>query len=192
MQAIAMIRTPVSLLVRLKDPANEEAWNEFVDLYGPLVYGWMVRQGLPAADAADCVQETLVRLLRTLPTFEYDRKRSFRAWLKVVAVSALQDFYRRSGRLKAADALAATPSYVEDPADEFHEHEYRRYLLHRVMELVRREFQPTTWAAFHEVVIAQKPAAEVAAELDLTVNAVYLARSRVLRKMRERLEDLWD
>jgi RNA polymerase sigma-70 factor (ECF subfamily) len=81
---------------------------------------------------------------------------------------------------------------VVDPAEEFWEADYRRHLMARALELAQREFQPTTWEAFHAVVIAGRDPDEVAAELGLSVNAVYVARSRVIRRLRQELAGVLD
>src|SRR5262245_30716918 len=90
-----MQTTPVSLLERLRGEANPQAWERFVDLYTPLLYKWARRVGLDAADAADLVQDVLTKLVETLPTFAYDRNRSFRAWLRTVTLNRWRESCRR-------------------------------------------------------------------------------------------------
>ncbi len=82
-----MTKTPSSLLERLRQPFEPEAWARFVSLYTPLIYSWGRRVGLQESDAADLVQDVFVTLLQVLPTFTYDRHHSFRRWLWTVAIN---------------------------------------------------------------------------------------------------------
>src|SRR5262245_18784462 len=192
-----MTVTPVSLLARLRDSVQQEraaaAWAEFVELYTPLLYSWTTRLGVQPCDAADLVQDVFVVLLRTLPSFEYDPRKSFRAWLRTVFMNHWRDRERRAGaasRRTAEVALDLLPG--PDQADEIEEAEYRRHLVRRSLEVMRREFRPSTWQACWEHAVNGRPAGEVARQLGLSVNAVYVARSRVLRRLREYLEHLLD
>src|ERR1700689_2304156 len=87
--------TPASLLEGLRQPAADEAWNRFVRLYTPFIYAWGKGAGLQPADAADLVQEVLTSLLKSLPAFNYDRHKSFRAWLRTVTLNCWRDRCRR-------------------------------------------------------------------------------------------------
>lgn len=182
-----MNTTPVSLLEQLRRSPDEAAWVRFVDLYSPLLFGWARQAGLNEADASDLVQDVFVILLRELPRFEYDPARSFRAWLKTVVLNRWRNQIKRQAHAPAhpGDAFLAG---VHAPVDGlFEEQEYRRQLLRRALELLRDEFQPATWKAFHEHGRNGRPAAEVAAELGMTVGAVYAAKCRVLGRLREHL-----
>jgi RNA polymerase sigma-70 factor (ECF subfamily) len=181
-----MFTTSTALLARLRQPSDAEAWTRFVELYTPLLYRWSCRLGLQEADAADLVQDVFGILLRKLPEFDYDPRRSFRGWLHTVLLNHWRDSPRR--------AMAPLPGEVAvaDPADEVREAEYRRYLVGRALELMRTDFRPATWRACWECVANDRPAAEVAAELGLSVAAVYIARSRVLRRLRQELTGLLD
>jgi RNA polymerase sigma-70 factor (ECF subfamily) len=190
-----MTATPVSLLKRLRQPAAQlraaTAWAEFVDLYTPLLYSWAGRLGMQPTDAADLVQDVFVILVQKLPEFEYDARKSFRAWLRTILMNRWRDRERRATARQADDsALERLPG--PDQADEVEAAEYRQYLVCRALALMRREFRPATWQACWEHAVNGRPAAEVARELGLTVNAVYVARSRVLRRLREYLEHLLD
>ena len=187
-----MSRTPTSLLERLKRPQDHEAWARFVRLYAPMIYRWASAAGLEANDAADLTQEVFVTLIRVLPEFLYNPKRSFRAWLKTVTLNRWRDMARCRGNWRRhshiedlADAGAGDPSVV------FEEAEHRRYLASRVMELARREFEAITWQVWWEYVVMERSAADVASEFGVTVNSVYLTKSRVLRRLREELKGLW-
>jgi len=192
-----MTSTPVSLLQRLRNLARSEAaagaWSEFVELYTPVLYSWASRLGLQPADAADLVQDVFVILVRKLPEFQYDSGKSFRAWLKTVLMNRWRDGEKRAAvasqhtghpALAEANVLGQTP--------ELEEAEYRELLVRRALEMMQREFRPATWKACWEQVVQGRSAAEVAGELGLSVNAVYVARSRVLRRLREYLDQLLD
>jgi RNA polymerase sigma-70 factor (ECF subfamily) len=184
-----MHATPASLLDRLRSPADAEAWVRFVRLYTPFLFHWARKRGLPADDTADLVQEVFAQLLKALPTFTYDPKRSFRAWLAVVVGNKWRELNRkrRPQTVPAAD-LAERPS----PPDEFDDREYRTHIASRALRLIQDEFATPTWQAFWAVVVDERPAKEVAAKLGLSPNAIYLARARVLRRLRAELAGLMD
>jgi RNA polymerase sigma-70 factor (ECF subfamily) len=180
------METPASLLERLRQPEDQEAWSQLVRLYTPLLYHWAFRLGLRGEDAADLVQEVFTVLVRKLPEFEYDQRKSFRAWLRTIIQNRWRDLRRRraAGPVEMGDA--ALPHLADDDdVDAFTEAEYRRHLAVRALQLMQAEFQPATWKACWEQVVEDRPAAEVAAELGMTVNAAYLARSRVLARLRQ-------
>lgn len=188
-----MTQTPVSLLERLRQPFDPEAWERFVALYAPLLHSWACSLGLQAQDAADLVQEVFVTLIKVLPTFTYDRQGSFRRWLQTVTLNCWRNSRRRwdaqRGRIEGAplDDLVGP-----DELAARWEAEYRRHLVRQALEVMRSDFQETTWKACWAVVAEGRPAAEVAAELGLTVGAVYAAKFRVLDRLRQELDELLD
>jgi RNA polymerase sigma-70 factor, ECF subfamily len=183
-----MHTTPPSLLEQLRQPIHESAWQRFVQLYTPLLFFWARRLGLQDSDAADLVQDVFAILVRKLPTFEYDRDKSFRAWLRTVLLNRWRN--QRAARTATVhDKQEADPA-GPDPVDAYGEAEYRRHLVARALDLMQAEFQPATWKACWELVVNGRPAAEVAAELGITINAVYLAKSRVLSRLRRELAGL--
>jgi RNA polymerase sigma-70 factor (ECF subfamily) len=186
-----MQSTSPSLLLRLRDGTDVAAWNRFVDLYTPLLMRWCLRLGLSEADAADFTQDVFVQMLKTLPYFTYNPTQSFRAWLKTVLMNAWRKQQRHLARIphQNGDASqAASP----DPGQFVDEAEYRDFLVRRVLAIAQVDFEPTTWLACREFVMNGRPAEEVARELGLSVNAVYLAKSRVLRHLRSELAGLLD
>jgi RNA polymerase sigma-70 factor (ECF subfamily) len=186
-----MNTTSASLLDRLRQPEQTAAWERFVELYTPLLYDWARRMGLQETDAADLVQEVFALLLQKLPGFTYDRHGSFRGWLRKVTLNKWRELQRRRP-LPAIDGAALAAQADPGTADTFWEAEYRQHLVGRVLELIRAEFQPATWQAFWECVVAGRPAADVARQHGLSLNAVYLAKSRVLRRLRRELDGLMD
>jgi RNA polymerase sigma-70 factor (ECF subfamily) len=188
-----MTTTSASLLDQLRKPADQAAWARFVHLYTPLLWQWAVRLGLQSADAADLVQEVFVVLVRKLPEFDYDRDRSFRGWLKTVLENKWRDHQRRrSAKVVDAHHPVFQARAVAAEADAFNEAEYRRYLTGRALHLIQSEFQPATWQAFWQLVALDRSAAEVGRALGLTPNAVYQAKFRVLRRLRDELRGLLD
>ena len=188
-----MHSTSVSLLQRLRRPEEQEAsWKRFVQLYTPLLFHWARKLGLSAEDAADLVQDVLMLLMQKLPEFEYNASRSFRGWLRTVTLNKWRDM-RRLRRVRVTDADTDLADEKEaDAAAAFEEAEYRAHVVQQALALMQAEFQPETWKACWDYMIIGKPAAEVAKELGLTVNSVYLAKSRVLSRLREELAGLLD
>ena len=186
-----MNSTPASLLDRLRSSPERSAWEKFVDMYAPLLFAWANRLGRTGHDAADLVQDVLTVLVEKLPQFEYDGRKSFRAWLKTILLNRWRQQRRAACNRVTADGDLADVA-GPDNVHEFEEDEYRRHLVRRALALMQAEFQPVTWKACWEFVVRDRPAAEVAAELGISVNAVYLAKSRVLRRLRAELHGLLD
>lgn len=184
-----MHTTPISLLERLKQPAETQAWDRFVELLAPVIYAWTRRLGLKETDAADLIQEVFLLLLQKLPEFRYDPHKSFRAWLRTVTLNKFRGLSRRRP-LPRADGQRLEEIAGPDDTDPFWEVEYRRHLVSRAMQLMQAEFEPATWKACWETVAYGKPAEQVARQLGISVNAVYLAKSRVLRRLHQELEGL--
>lgn len=185
--------TSPSLLERLRKPHAEQAWKRFVNLYTPLLYFWACRMGLQADDAADLVQEVFSTLLQKLPDFQYDPKHSFRAWLRTLTTNKWRDMLRRrAAALRHGTDRELEAVAVPDNAEVIWEAEYRRHLAGQALTIMKAEFQDSTWKACWATVVEEKPAAEVASQLGISVESVYAARSRVLRRLRQELEGLLD
>jgi RNA polymerase sigma-70 factor (ECF subfamily) len=185
-----MEKTPVSLLERLRRP-DEGAWARFVDLYTPLLYFWACRLGLQQADAADLVQDVFTILVQKIPEFNYDKNKSFRSWLRTVTMNRWHDNLRRKTAAPHDVGSAGLEDVaVPDVGETLWEKEYRDHVVARAAEVMKAEFQPATWQAFWSVTVEGKSAAEAAAALGLSVGAVYTAKSRVLRRLRQELEGM--
>jgi RNA polymerase sigma-70 factor (ECF subfamily) len=185
-----MHTTPVSLLQRLRQPGEQEAWNRFVQLYTPLLFSWARRAGLQDSDAADLVQDVFAVLLKKLPEFVYDRQGSFRGWLRTLTLNKWREKQRRRQLpLEPGDTPLAE---VTEGAEAFWEIDYRQQLAARALEVMRSEFRPATWQACWQLVVEGRPGADVAAGQGLTLGAVYAAKARVLRRLRQELEGLLD
>jgi len=186
-----MHTTSASLLQRLRRPDDPAAWERFVQLYAPLMYYWARHAGLQSQDAADLVQDVLALLLQKLPEFDYDPSRHFRSWLRAVTLNRLRDRARRRADRPIAHGEAGLEEVpVPDGAEVLAEQDYLRHLTRRALEVMRADFAEPTWRACWAVAVEGRPAAEVAAELGMTVGAVHAARFRVLGRLREELQGL--
>jgi RNA polymerase sigma-70 factor (ECF subfamily) len=195
-----MEHTRITLLVRVRDPADTQAWGEFVALYQPLLTAYVRQRGLGEDDARDVVQDVFARLIKSLPEFELARHRGrFRTWLWQVCRSALCDWARRRRRQsRAEDAwlkrLSDAPSSRTGDSDAEWERLHRRRVLAFALEKIRSRSQPASWACFEGHLLQRKPSALVARELRLSTNAVNINCSRILTRIRtfcaEHLEDL--
>lgn len=176
-----MLTTSPSLLHQLREPNDALVWNKFVRLYAPLIYNWVRRTGLQAADADDLVQEVFRILVQKLPEFQYDRGLSFRNWLRAIVNNVWRNHCRQWARsTKVMDNL----DECVGQEDAFSKAYFERELADRAMELIQPEFHPATWQAFVEHGVKNRPAAEVASELQTTVGAIYAARCRVVARLR--------
>jgi RNA polymerase sigma-70 factor (ECF subfamily) len=189
-----------SLLVNAKN-GDPRAWERLVSLSMPLVLRWCRRQGVPEADRPDVAQEVYRAVARTLGAFHRDRPGdSFRGWLRTVTRSKVLDYHEQKARvgpvgeggseaLARLHQLAAEESAVVDVSAETEE---RRLLFRRAVELLQSAVDEKTWRAFWRVEIEGQVPAEVAADLGMSANAVYLAKGRVRKRLREEFEGLLD
>jgi RNA polymerase sigma-70 factor (ECF subfamily) len=180
--------TSISLLERVRAASDSPAWQRFVSLYAPLLQQWAVRAGL--AEAGDVVQEVFVVLLRELPSFQYDSARAnFRGWLKTITINKVRDQQRKkvavTGGNEPALELVADSSFEKLFDEEFHQQ-----VSQRALQIMQSDFQEHTWRACWETTVNNRPAREVAAELEMSEAAVYVAKSRVLKRLREELAGL--
>ncbi len=188
-----MDTTSNSLLYKLSQPEFGSSWNRFVELYTPMLFYWSLRTGLSEADAEDLVQDVLLVVFAKVRSFDRRRDGSFRKWLQVVTLNkARERFRRRSLSIIRSDGEFDPLSDVADRStiDEFWEVEYRGQLVHRAMQIMQSEFEPKTWRACWEHVVQERPAKEVAEELGLTTNQVWVYSSRVLKRLKDELNDL--
>jgi RNA polymerase sigma-70 factor (ECF subfamily) len=183
-------RTSASLLGRLRGAGDAEAWALFVRRYGPLLYRWCRAWGLQEADIEDITQNVLVKLAHRLRDFQYDASQSFRAYLKTLAHYACCDLLadrRQAAADSAIDEQLNNVAAREDLAQRLAE-EFDQELLEQAMQEVRGLVEPHTWEAFRLTAQEGLAGAEVAGRLNMTVTAVFKARSRVQQMLRERVE----
>ena len=190
--------TSVSLLDRLARSGDNSDWQKLLVIYRPFIEH--VVRGYPAlaSHADDVAQEVLMVLMRELPVFQRQRTGSFRAWLRNVTVNQLRTAMRKVKRSHPLGDFASSLEQVESLADPASmaskrwDEEHDRAVMQKVIELVRPTVQAQTWLAFERYVIADEPPSKVASELGISLNSVLLAKSRVLRRMREEAKGLVD
>jgi RNA polymerase sigma-70 factor (ECF subfamily) len=195
-----VIPTSVSLIDRLKAAHPGDAdWTRFQDIYLPLLRHWLGRVPGLGDEASDLAQEVLLVVIRELPRFERQRKGSFRAWLRQVTVNKV--WSQRKRRRRQPDARRerdATDHYFERLADPHGDlarewdRDHDQHVFQKLLTIVQPDFSPTTWEAFCRFARQGHPAAEVAEELGLSVNAVLQAKSRILRRLRQEAGNLLD
>jgi RNA polymerase sigma-70 factor (ECF subfamily) len=193
-----MNETQQSLLLRAQN-GEQDAWKDLTDLYHPLILGWLRRQGVPARDLDDLSQEVLLSVVKHLPRFEHTGQRgAFRSWLRTIVCSRTSDYWRSAEQGHQADGGSGTTAALEqiaDPNSDLNrrwDEEHDRYVIDCLLDLVEEEFEPATVRAFRLLALDGAAGAEVAAELGLSVAAVYVAKSRVLQRIRQEAEGLID
>jgi RNA polymerase sigma factor (sigma-70 family) len=186
--------TRASLLVQIRDGANHVAWQEFASLYGPLVYAFARKRGLQDADAADLMQDVLRSVSTAIGRLDYDRSRgTFRGWLFTITRNKILNFLaarqirpRASGGTTTNQLLDSHPDN-NDGADGW-ELEYQRRLASLAMDRIKQEFQENTWQAFWLTAVEGLAAADVAKRVGISPGAIYVAKSRVLARLKEEVE----
>jgi RNA polymerase sigma-70 factor, ECF subfamily len=183
-----MNETPLSLLERLRRGPDEPGWRRLTDLYLPLIRRWLDRQGLSPADADDLTQEILLVMVRGLPDFEHSgRPGAFRAWLRAITVHRLRGYWRNS-HSRPDQALEEELDRLEDPKSDLSrlwDQEHDEFITRQLLELIEPEFTPATWHAFRRQTVDGLTASQAAAELGVSANSVLIAKSRVLRRLRQ-------
>ena len=192
-----MNETRQSLLLRAQT-GEENAWKDLTELYCPLIIGWLNRQGVPAGDLEDLSQEVLLSVVKHLPAFQHSGQRgAFRSWLRTIVCSRTADYWRTLDAATPAGGSGATAALqqIADPESELNrqwDEEHDRYVLHCLLDLIEEEFEPMTLKAFRRLAVDGVSGAEAAQELGLSVAAVYVAKSRVLARIRQEAEGLID
>lgn len=190
--------TQQSLLQRAQT-GDDLAWQRLVELYRPLIAGWARRCTSVHQDAEDLAQEILLQVFRYLPQFEHNGRRgAFRSWLRTIAAHMTQRFAsaRQSEPRGTGDTdFQLRLQQLQDPTNELAEawdHEHDRFVLNRLLEEVAVEFEPNSMQAFRRQALDGVSAETVAGELNMLVGAVYTAKSRVLKRLRQLSEGLLD
>ena len=190
--------TSSSLLAKVK-ARDQEAWTRLVRIYGPLVGFWLQQGHLQPSDARDVFQEVFKAVAEGIGGFRKDRPCDrFRGWLRIIVRNKLADHFRRQGT--QPEAVGGSEAYrhlqeVEAPGSPMEDTEERgaiQQLRLRAVEVLRGEFEERTWQAFWRVAVDGQTATDVAEDLGVTASAVRLAKSRVLRRLREEMEGLED
>src|SRR5262245_45906045 len=194
MDAASGSHTSPTLLGRLRRaPADQAAWKEFVHRYGRQILQWCRQWKLQEADAQDVTQTVLLVLAEKMREFDYDPAGSFRGWLRTVTHNAWKKLSSRQQRGGAGSGDSVTEALLQqvtarDDLLARLEEEYDRELLEQATARVRLRVEPHTWDAFRLVALEGCSGAEAAAQLDMKVAAVFVARSRVQKLLRDEIE----
>ncbi|MEO0963800.1 MAG: sigma-70 family RNA polymerase sigma factor [Planctomycetota bacterium] len=184
-------RTRLSLILRLRDPEDTDSWAEFVCVYGPFVYSIARGRGLQDADACDLVQDVMREVSRSVSRFEPDPAMGkFRGWLGVITRRVLARFFEKSKTQVPGTGgtahLVGLSNLSVDEEEERWDREFRAHVFRWAAERVRGEFAESTWRAFWLTAVEGVAAREAAEACEISVGAVYIAKSRVLSRLRER------
>lgn len=181
--------TRLSLLVRLRDVEDDKAWADFVRLYAPLVYRLARKYGLQDADAADLSQDVLRSMVQALPRLDYDPARgTFRGFLFTAARNQLRKFLLSRKRDPSINELLCDIPAPEEVAAW--EREYQAHVFSLASERIRDGFRTSTWQAFWLTTVQGEDIEQVGRTLGMSVGAVYIARTRVLARIREAVREL--
>jgi RNA polymerase sigma-70 factor (ECF subfamily) len=192
------METSASLLDRLTTRPDEESWRRLDDLYRPLIRSWLLREPSLRGDVDDLIQEVMTVLVRELAGFRRQRLGSFRRWLKTITVHRLRGHLRTNRQRAATHAPLSESSLADQLADPQSElsrqwdDEHNNHVIRRMLELIEGSFQPKTVAAFRRLVFDEANPKQVAAELGMTINAVLIAKSKVLSRLRHEAEGFLD
>lgn len=189
--------TRKSLLLRVKDSDDANAWSQFADLYGPLIFRYGQRKGLQDADAADLMQDVLGRVAQSIEKFDYDPSIGrFRSWLFLISRQAISGLLKKRERQPIGTGDSRVAKMIsESPVEQdesIWDTEYRQHLLNWAMEKIKDQFAESTWLAFCETAVNNKPAQQVADALRMSVGAVYIAKSRVTQRLKETVATIDD
>jgi RNA polymerase sigma-70 factor, ECF subfamily len=191
-----MTSTSISLLDRLKVARPDASdWSRLQGIYLPLIQRWLSRVPGLGDESADLAQEVLVVVFREVPRFDREREGSFRAWLRRVTVNKVRNYRRKRHRRPAvgADQADGFLERLSDPNGDLArewDRDHDKHVVEKLLAVVQPDFTPATWEAFQRFGIDQIPAGRVAEELGLSANAVILAKSRVLKRLRQEAGDL--
>lgn len=184
--------THPSLLLRLRDAGNAEAWQQFVEVYTPLIHGFCRQHGLQDADAADVSLDVMQAVAQAIGRFDYDPQRGrFRSWLLTITRNKLASHVARRKSESQRRVETAAIEWLEAPPtpeeNSGWDTAYRRRLIEVASEDVRLEVRESTWQAFWQTVYEERDGQTVARNLGLSVGAVYIAKSRVLARLKARV-----
>lgn len=185
-----------SLIVRVQDPSDQSAWNQFEQLYRPVIFRIARAKGLQHADALDLTQQVLISVASAIERYEKrDDEIRFRNWIGRITRNAILKALSRGPRDRASggtdvlDALQNVPS-SDDETDALIENEYRREVYSRAASVVRQEVAEATWLAFEMTVLQGKSIDHATSAIGISAGSVYAARSRVIRRLRDFVRQL--
>ena len=187
-----MHETSLSLLERLRHSPEDESWTRLAGLYTPLIRAWLRRYDVQDSDANDLVQEVLLAVSKDLSKFDHGgHPGAFRGWLRAILVNRLRNFWRsrdRQPQARGDSGIDEKLAQLDDPASELSQvwnRQHDQYVLRQLLALAEPQFAPITWKAFCRVALEGAKPDAVAQELEISLNAVFIAKSRVLSKLRQ-------
>ncbi len=193
-----ILPTRQTLLSRLRDCDDHESWRDFFDLYWKLLYNMARKRGLNEQESQEVVQDTVIAVAKTMPEFRYDPKRcSFKSWLRHLLEKKIADQFRRRARANQTVSLDAEESVAWNladvatlPPDAAWEQEWQQSLLETAIERIKTKVSPQQFQIFHRLVVLNFPAGEVARTLDVNIAQVYLAKHRVVARVKQEIKTL--
>lgn len=173
---------------------DPDAWARLVTTFGPIVYRWCRAANVPIADAEDVVQEVFASVARGMGDFEQRKENgSFRSWIATITRNRASDYFRRAAKRQAAaggtDAMMTLQQFAESFDSTISEQSADGALTRQLLRQVQTEFEPTTWDAFWLLTMEEKTASDVAETLGISRASAYQAKSRVLRRLRQRISE---
>jgi RNA polymerase sigma-70 factor (ECF subfamily) len=189
------LHTRPSLLARIRDPQDAQAWKLFIELYTPPVLRYCRLRGLQDADAADVAQELMAQVARSLPAFCYSPERGrFRDWLGTITRRRINRFLAKKSQAASGIGGEETADALENlaagEADAEWTAEFNAQILRAALDRVQPLFGAKTWQAFASVWLENHSAAETASKLNMTLSAVYVAKSKVLKRLEQEVLEL--
>ncbi len=180
-----------SLLLRVRDPRDEEGWRTFYDIYAPLILRYAQARGLRPADAEEVLQECMTALARNMRNFEYTpEKGKFKGWLRSMVHHQVVNLHRkRRDRQVGEEQLAILPD-TDPSVSAVWDTTWRMQRLSYCLEQVRSEVAPKTYEAFSRYVLDEWTVARVTEELGVSANDIYLAKSRITRRLKDKMLEL--
>ena len=186
-----MPETSISLLNRLQRSDAPENWDRLVGLYGPLLNIWLRKYGVQDSDTDDLIQDVMLAVSSNLRSFDHNgRPGAFRAWLRSILVNRLRNFWRardRRPQVQGDSDIDRQLMELQDPASSMSQlwnRQHDQHVLRKLLELTKPQFAPETWLVFNRVAMKGERADIVAAEMGISINAVFIAKSRVLSSLR--------
>ncbi len=184
-----------TLIARIRNPDDDRAWAEFVEIYTPVVYNFAAGRGLRKADAEDLTQDVMQGISRSIGNFEYrEGQAKFRSWLYQITRNRMSTFFqqlqrRDGGRVDQTVTAAAESINGHEDGDEARwEKDYRRQLFRWAAAIVEPEFNPRIWQAFWRSAVEEEELANLEKELEMSRAAIYMAKSRCIKRLREKIE----
>lgn len=187
--------TSISLLIRLQDGENsraQEDWNRFVALYTPLLVMWMRRRRVQEADVADLVQSIFVKLYQSLAKLQIDPALRFRGYLFTISINAYRDFLRKQKKQPLSTQELESAVVTAQADSSLFKEDHQEYLLLAAFDAMKDLLSGRVREICHRSYVENESLDHIAEDLGLTMNQVYLARSRGIKKVKEQLRGFLD